>query len=84
MQHIQFVLWIALFAWAAWYISAQLDRLNGKEFAKTVAAIQEASRSSRGALRIFGVIMYSPYLAPISSALTWMTIVASLFFLKEY
>jgi hypothetical protein len=79
--YLEFIAWIALFFWAALYISIQLDRLNADHFSRAVAKVQNGLLSSSGALRIFGLIIYSPYLMPVRSAIAWAMAAAFLLFL---
>ena len=71
---IKFIAWIALIFWAALYVSIQLDRLNKVSFAQAVLNIETNLNASKGVLRFFGLIIYSPYLIPGRSILAWIVV----------
>lgn len=61
--------WIALISWLIWFVSVQLDRLHKETFALVKAAVWQQYQQSAGFLRVFGIVLYSPYLWPVRSVM---------------
>ena len=61
--------WIALISWLIWFVSVQLDRLHKETFALAKAAVWQQCQQSAGFLRVFGLVLYSPYLWPVRSVM---------------
>jgi NADH:ubiquinone oxidoreductase subunit 6 (subunit J) len=61
--------WIALISWLIWFVSVQLDRLHKETFALAKAVVWQQCQQSAGFLRVFGLVLYSPYLWPVRSVM---------------
>lgn len=79
---LELIIWIFLVFWAFWYVYIQLERLNPSVFEKLQNAVLQRLEVSSGALRIIGLIIYSPYVMPVRAAITWLVVVLVVFYLK--
>ena len=71
--------WIALISWLIWFVSVQLDRLHKETFALAKAAVWQQCQQSAGFLRVFGLVLYSPYLWPVRSGVISLLLASVLF-----
>lgn len=72
------IAWICPIFWLIWYGSVQLERLNADVFSKARAAVYEKIDKSSGALRLIGILWYSPYAWPVASVTAWLIIASVL------
>lgn len=61
------ITFVSMAFWIIWYCNIQLERLNKDIFDKTIKKVNEQLNKSNGFLRIFGLIIYSPYIKPYLS-----------------
>ena len=61
------IAWICLIFWLIWYASVQLERLNTNVFSEAKTTVLVKLEKSSGALRLIGIVLYSPYVWPVVS-----------------
>jgi len=71
--------WIYLIFWLIWHARVQLERLNTNVFSKARTTVLMKLEISSGALRPFGIVLYSPYVWPVVSAVVWLLIASAPF-----
>lgn len=82
MEHfdlVRLIAWICMVFWLIWYASVQLERLNAGVFGKAKNMVSAKLEKSSGVFRLFGAAMYSPYVRPVTSLVTWLFIATVLF-----
>jgi hypothetical protein len=76
---LKLIAWVCMVFWGVWYANAQLERLNTDVFEKTKNTVLIRLEETSGPLLFFGLVLYSPYLRPATSAVAWWLIVILLF-----
>lgn len=71
--------WVALIFWLVWFASVQLERLHEETFGLVKATLWQQCQQSAGFLRVFGIVLYSPYLWPVRSGVIGLLLASVLF-----
>ena len=72
------IIGVALVFWGIWNANVQLERLNPEAFEKAKSSIVMRQKTSKGVMRIAGLVLYSPYVLPVKATLLWLSLLAIL------